>query len=150
MGAFGAGYKDAKASKGGIYFNPGTYEVEIERVSIINTRATGQQFCVSAKVLKAEGEKATQVGSTASTMVKVGSDMFLSNTKQFYQAAFSEAFEKAMKEDEITEELAEMGVSEKNPLGGTVLKLVAVNIKTKAGKDFTKLVWSPIKVTLPA
>lgn len=149
MGAFGAGYKDAKTFKGGIYFTPGTYKVEVEKVAIINTRASGQQFCVTGKILESEGPNATQVGATASTMVKVGHDVFPSTTKQFFQAAFSESLGKAMAEDEIDEEMAELAVSEANPLGGTILNLVAVNIKTRAGNDFTKLVWSPVNVKLP-
>lgn len=149
MGVFGADYSKQKASKGGVYFRPGTYKVELEKVAIINTRASGQQFCVTGKILEAEGPEATQVGATASTMVKVGHDMFPSTTKQFLQAAYSESLGKAFAEEEIDEEMAEMSVTEANPLGGTVLNLVAVNIKTKAGNDFTKLVWSPVNVKLP-
>jgi len=148
MGIFGSDFNKATSTKGGVYFTEGIYEVEVLKVQMIKSRKNESFFCVSTKIAKAEGAKALAPGMEVSWMAKVGTDMFMPNTKQFLTAAYSEALETPHTEDQIGEAEAEASVGEENPLGGTYLRLTVIPIKTRAGKDFSKHVWAPIKVKL--
>ncbi len=49
--------------------------------------------------------------------------------------------------DEVSEQDAEDSCAEANPLGGTKIRLMAVNILTKAKTDFTKVKFMPAEMS---
>ncbi len=135
MGLFGQTVAGAQASEGGVWWLPGKYLVQIDACKLITSRKKELLFIVEADNLESNNPQ-RPVGQRCSWIVKVGSDAGPGNIKQFIAAVCNE------KVDEITEEVADLVVDEKqNPLNGRLVYLDAVIIQTKAGADFTKHRW---------
>jgi hypothetical protein len=64
-------------------------------------------------------------------------DAALGNIKHFLSVAAGKDIK------DVTEADGEESVSEENPFGGLSIRVMAVNIKTRANKDFTKVTFMP-------
>lgn len=132
MGIFD-GIGKAQYFESGKYLQPGLYLVDIQRVKQAKTRMNRPFFVAEMKIVEASDVKEFPVGTDASWMVMLDHDAALGNIKHFISVA------SGTKLDEITEQDAEDAVSEQNPLAGIRLRVMAVNVKTRAGKDFTRV-----------
>lgn len=134
MGLF-KGIESAKTSKGGVYPLPGVYTLEITSAKTGVSRAKRHFFVAEFRVLASTNADRPE-GSEMSWMVMLDHDSALGNIKAFLSAATGSA------EDEIDEAGVEAVVSAANPLKGCKVRASAVNVKTRAGGDFTKMSWS--------
>ena len=133
MGNF-SGVGNARSSKGGVYFLPGNYLTRIEKVSQGTSRNNIDFLVVEAEILESDNPE-RKPGTVCSWLLMADKDAFLGNVNHFASAAFG------IDESEVDEAGCEMMCGEENPVRGTLLRVQATNIKTRAGKDFTKLVW---------
>jgi hypothetical protein len=131
MGIFGK-IGEAQYSDGGVYLLPGVYRLEIKSCVYKRTRKGQDAFIVEFKIMESTNQERLP-GSTCSWMVTMDKEPALGNIKQF----IAETVEQDMAA--INEQIAEAVVSAQNPLGGRFVRASAVNIKTKAGRDFTKV-----------
>jgi hypothetical protein len=135
MGLF-AGIKDAKVSQGGVYLKPGVFTTRIEACKSGKTRANVVFFVVELDILESNNSELPP-GTRCSWMVTLDKEPALGNIKAFLAVATDS------KEEEIDEAGVELVVSADNPLKDTIVRVSAVNIKTKAGTDFTKCTFLP-------
>lgn len=135
MGVFG-GIAGAKYSEGGVYLKPGVFRLEILAVKYIKTAphsGSKDAFVVEFKVIESSNPDLLP-GSLPSWMVTLDKAPALGNIKQFLTTAVEDATDEA-----ITEAAVEYVVSPAQPLKGVIVRASAVNIKTKANRDFTKV-----------
>lgn len=148
MGVF-SGLKEASATKGGLYLQPGNYTVQVQRCKMQDAwQGNRKWFIVELRVMETDNENA-KVGSEPSWMVELPGkypSLALGNIKAFLHAAYSALAEaddtEAPDEDDIDEDAADDAVGEDNPLAGVFLNAAAFNKKTKEGNDFTRVKWS--------
>lgn len=137
MGIF-SGVESAKASLGGNYLKPGNYRVRIDKVKSGESRTNGGFIAVEMTILEvvdSPAETPHVVGEQATYMYMTKFDSFLGNWKAFVMGITN------CEESEVTEEDSDSIVGEKQTFSGLEVPVQAVNIKTKAGKDFTKAIW---------
>jgi dihydroxyacetone kinase len=133
-----AGINEAQASKGGLYFKPGIYTVDILSCTQIRTRKKEDAFLVETEVVESDSAEIKK-GMRPAWMVMIRDDTSaLGNIKQFIATALEST------EDEVTEEVAEFVTSAKQPLKGTRMKVIAANVPTRAGGTFTKIEWEKV------
>jgi len=133
MGMF-ATIKEAKVSQGSVYLKPGVYKTKINACKSGKTRAGIGFFVVELEAIESSNPDLPP-GSACSWMVTLDKEPALGNIKSFLSIATDTP------EEQIDEAGVELVCSAANPLKGTLLKCSAINIKTKAGKDFTKCNW---------
>lgn len=123
------GLNDAKPSAGGVYFEPGTYTVEVLECKAGTTRKKVKFFAVDCKILESSNPN-RPAGTSASWFVKIEEDTpALANIREFLSIAFNVPIE------EVDEASGEMVIAEQQPLAGTVLALGVVQIITKKNKQ---------------
>ena len=150
-----------KTNQGGLYFEEGDYEVEIDEVKLIRTREGHDSFVISAKVEKstnpqrAPGCKPSQVIALKEKILETA----MGNVKQFAGAVLGildpdsylaecdplipgDTPEAATQR--FWEESLELMVSDEQPCRGVRIHLNCTDIKTRTGGDFTKHVWGPL------
>lgn len=140
MGLFSK-IKEAKSNGGGIYFLPGTYELECAAVKTGKTREGDKPFFVAEFVILASSNPERPVGTSVSYMVMLDKYMetALGNVKQCISALFN------VPESDVDEAGVDEAVGPSNPAKGAKVKATASNIKTRAGKDFTKVLFSAME-----
>ena len=84
----------------------------------------------------------TPTGSVISWLVNMEQPSALGNVKGFAMALLPDT-----PEDDLDESAMEQLVGPDQPAAGIRVKADAVNIKTRAGNDFTKVNWSPATVS---
>jgi hypothetical protein len=140
MGLF-SGIKEAKPSQGGTYLEAGIYQSRIDACKSGKARDGIGFFVVELEHLQSNNPH-HPAGSRVSWMVKLDPSYLetaLGNIKTFLAVAGD------CDESEVDEAGTELAVSAANPLKGVVLNISATNIKTKAGKDFTKAMFKLVK-----
>lgn len=137
MGLF-ANIKNVKVTAGGVYFEPGSYKVRVNKVSQGKTRE-GRPFFVAEFTILESNNTARPVGSSVSWMVMLDKnvDTGLANIKMFASALFG------ISPDDVDEAGIEALVSAENPAQGKEVMAAAAMIKTKAQKDFTRVLFTP-------
>lgn len=140
MGLF-AKIKEAKSNSGGVYFLPGTYELECVAVKTGKTREGDRPFFVAEFTILSSSNPERPVGTSVSYMVMLDKylETALGNVKQCVAALFNVA------EVDVDEAGVEEAIGPSNPAKGAKVKASATNIKTKKGDDFTKVVFTPIE-----
>ncbi len=134
MGRF-AGVENAKVTEGGVYFLPGNYLVEILACKSGETRKKVPFFAVDTKIIESDNPS-RPAGSNCSWFVGLDKDAALGNIRGFVAKALESSIE------EVNEAVCEIVVGKDQPCAGKKMHINAVNILTKAGKDFTKCNWS--------
>jgi len=152
-----AGMDVAKSNETGQFFSAGKFEVEIQKFSMIKTRKGEEQFLAQYQLKKiiAGGENMS-VGTSYSNLINKKLDGFLGYVKNVLLPAYAVKFKKkifragmgldaaqCIQDAQITDKLAEAAISDAQPLRGVAFWVEAVQIKTKEGKDFTRLTYFP-------
>lgn len=125
----------AKSNSGGIYFLPGTYELECVACKTGETREGNKPFFVAEFTILSSSNPERPVGTSMSFMVMLDKylETALGNVKGCLAALFN------VPEAEVDEAGVEAAIGPANPAKGAKVKATASNIKTRAGKDFTKV-----------
>lgn len=123
--------KEGRVSEGGTYPLPGAYLTEVMKCKTGKTRA-GVDFFVVELYIHESNNDARRVGTLMDYYIGMDKEPSLGNVKAFVMAAAN------CPEEEVNGDAIRLIVSDANPLKGTKLRLSATNIKTKAGRDFTK------------
>lgn len=137
MGMF-SGIDKAKSAEGGVYPVPGVFDLEVVALKAGKTRAGKNFFVAEFEILASSVQDARPVGSLMSWMVMIDPaylDTALGNIKGFLSVLTGIPHAK------IDEAGVEDAVSAGNPCKGMRVRAAFNNIKTKAGKDFTKATW---------
>lgn len=135
MGRF-SNIGSAKSSQGGVYFLPGAYALECKANKSGKTREGREFFVAEFEILESTNPERA-VGTQVSFMVMLdkNQDTALGNIKGYLAALCG------IPEQDVDEAGVEAMVSAANPGMGMKVKALASNIKTRAGKDFTKIIW---------
>jgi hypothetical protein len=129
-----------KVAEGGVYWLPGKYLVEIDVVKVHEGRKKRDFFIVSGKNLESDHEE-RKVGSKCSWVADLDNDATPGNIKSFLSGVLNVGLSDL--EAEEWEKLYDRAIEDDNPLCGFTARLHVTNIKTRAGNDFSKHVWSP-------
>lgn len=137
MGKF-SNIGSAKSNGGGIYFEPGKYELECRANKTGKTRE-GREFIVFEFTIISSTNPNRPAGTSVSQMIMLDKylETALGNIKGYVAALFN------MPEQDVDEAGVEALVAADNPGAGIKVKAIASNTKTKAGKDFTKVQYEP-------
>lgn len=132
----------AKSSQGGIYFLPGKYALECRANKTGKTRE-GREFFVAEFTILESTNAERPVGTSVSFMVMMDKNLetALGNIKGYIASLFG------IPEAEVDEAGVESLITAENPGQGMKVRAVASNIKTRANKDFTKVIWEPYEKT---
>lgn len=137
------GIDEARMSEGGVYFKQGAYTVDVVACKAMTNRRKIGTFIVECEVVESTCPDLPP-GSACSQVITLDKEPALGNIKQFIATAMG------CTPKDVTKQSVALVVSEGNPLKGTRLKLSCQNIKTTAGKDFTKHTWKPMTDANPA
>jgi hypothetical protein len=133
INAYG-GISEAKYSEGGVYVLPGRYRFKVLGCKHITTRKKQEAFVVELEVMESTNVE-RPVGSLCSWMVTLDKEPALGNIKAFICVAVPCA------EEQVNEQAVHLIIGEGQPLKNRIVRAVATNITTKAGRDFTKVKW---------
>lgn len=139
-----SGFNSAQPTgSGGAYLNPGhEYLLEVRKVQFYQGR-NGDYLIVEFRVHESN-DHSRPAGSTASWLVKWGTDMTFPNYKAFLSAVNGiDPGDTARVAAEITEDVAAFAISDAQPLTGKLVECAVVAVKTKKGDDFSKHNWRP-------
>lgn len=141
---FFSGLNTASASGGGVYFTQGIYpRVRIDGVKTITGRKGDFFFIVNCEIIESEVPGRPE-GMYCDWTVNMRHDASMGNIKSFLDILFASYEElRAFFKDEHkgNYETFISDALERKLLDDLELKLEAVNIKTKAGGDFTLHRW---------
>jgi len=144
MGLFD-GIENAKVGQGGVYFLPGKYQVELDKVFAMQSRKREDLFIAECMILESDNSE-RKPGTKASWIVNFKHDAALGNIKGFLAACNGiDPADQVKVDEEITSDVCEYAVDDENPLAGTRVNLVAVQKETRAGNPFTLHIWSPVE-----
>lgn len=130
--------ENAKATEGGNWVRPGRYQAEIGAVKMVTARSKAELLAIEStitKVIDGPGDQPHRVGEEIVHFLKVSLDSFLGNSKQFFSATLG------CLANDVGVEQANTIISKEQPLAGRVVEFTATNIKTKAGTDWTKVMY---------
>jgi hypothetical protein len=118
---------------------PGRYVFEIQALKMIRSRTKGSMFIAEFRVAEALGTNANEVGSLCSWIVKMSLDNAKGNIKGFVAALLNEP------NTNVTSAMCEDLVAPDQIARGRKIRGDASVIKTKAGNDFTLVMFSPFE-----
>lgn len=133
-----ANIENAKSTEGGNWVSPGRYQAELGAVKMVKNRSKKELLAIEStitKVIDNANGAGHRVGEEIVHFLKVELDSFLGNAKQFISAALT------CHPDNVGSDQADFVVSDEQPLAGIVVEFTAINIKTKANNDFTKVMY---------
>ena len=136
-----AGIEQAQNYGGGQYIEPGAWELEVSELKVFeSSQHPGRMyFAAECRVVSTTCETSGQ-GSVVTWLVNMTQSSSLGNLK-----GFAVALDPNLSDDDITQDYMDLLVSAEQPAAGIKVRADAANIKTKAGNDFTKVVWSSIQ-----
>jgi hypothetical protein len=142
-----AGITKESATRSGRYIQPGRHILTVREIKLFeSSQKKGRWFfCVEADVDEyvPEVESPTySTGSVVSWLVNMEQPSALGNVKGFAMALLPDT-----PEEDLDETAMEQLVGPEQPAAGIRVVADAVNIKTRAGNDFTKVNWSPATVS---
>lgn len=129
------------------FLRPGQYMLTIKSVREGTTRAPALRpyFVVNATVTANDdhdgSQKSLRVGQEAGWMVMLDRDGALRDVRAFLDAAMTDDEKESFAADE--DAFIQAILSDPAHFAGRSLMCMAENVKTKAGKDFTKVRWFP-------
>jgi hypothetical protein len=151
-----AGLSGVRTNMGGLYFLKGDYEIALDEVKLIKSRKGADTFIVSGTVLKSTNPDRAP-GCKPSQVITIKDDILetcMANIKAFAAAALDiadpDSYQEEMKpgetqaaaNDRFWEQSLDFLVSDEQPLRGTKIRLNVTEITTRAGKPFSKHVWT--------
>jgi hypothetical protein len=139
------GIEKASNNKSGNHFpSPSHGRVAVKAVKLINSQQKGTSYyIVETKMLKCSDESA--VGSDRTWMVDMSKPSALSNVRGFVAAALAMPFDEVGEaEAKGSLETIENGKVTPSELVGVELDYEAIVVKTRAGRDFSKVNWNGI------
>lgn len=136
-----AGIEQAQSYGGGQYLEPGHWDLEVQELKVFeSSQNPGRMyFAVEAKVLETTSET-TSMGEMVTWLVNMAQPSSLGNIK-----GFARALDPSLEDEDITQDYMDLLVGSEQPAAGVRLKADAHNVKTRAGNDFTKVVWSSVQ-----
>lgn len=130
---------DAKSSEDSNPVRVGEIVAQITECKII-TKYTGELMMLINMTVKEVLDGDHRPGEEITHFLKVASPSFLGNVKQFIASTLE------VDPDQVSKKDAERVTSDENPLAGMVVRVGARMIKTREGKDFTKVFYKgPVK-----
>ena len=142
MGVFG-GIDKARASGSGRYFVPGLYKLEVKELKVIPSQQKSTDFFVATFEILSyqqhasmDGKPEFASGEEVTWLVDMDQKSALGNIKGFGLALLP-----GSKDEDITEEVMEGMIGPEQPGSGVIVEATAINVKTRAGNDFTKINW---------
>ena len=145
MGRF-SGISKARQSGGGNWWLKGKFRVRISKVEFREGHR-GQSYIVESQVLTSSNPEVL-VGETRSQVIKMDKESALGNIASFLCAAMASMTGENLDNpdaNEIGESDVEASYGPDQPLVGVELNVEAIDIITKAGTPFTKVVYTPVK-----
>lgn len=137
-----SGIGSAQVGKGGNFFKPGTYLVQIKSCLFKVSRKRDDLYIIEATICKAlaSGEGSNMENSSASQVLNLTKhDAAMGNVKGFLCALLN------CKEEDLSdaewEAAAELSCSDEQPFAGNYALVEVREVKTKAGGDFTLHQW---------
>ena len=131
-----SGIKEAKATDGGNYIQPGIYTLCVDVLKGIESRKGDEMFVGEFTVLESTNENQPP-GAHVSWLANLRHDAALGNIKACLTGITGL--------DEIDDDDAEEAIDEeKNPCHGKFVRCEATEITTKAGNPFTKCRWTQV------
>lgn len=135
---------DAKVSQDGNWVRPGKYTARIDGVKLVK-KFNGEQFVAIEmhvlSVLEDEDGSGHKVGEDITHLLKVQNPSFLGNFKQFASTALE------CNPDDLGKAEADRVTSDEQPLAGIEIAFNARQVPTKAGGQFTKVMYSNVDET---
>ncbi|MCA9508988.1 MAG: hypothetical protein KC505_11255 [Myxococcales bacterium] len=127
------------------YFEPGNYIVEIDSVFLHEKRLGGGKLFIVETTVKESDNPNIKPGEQRNWIQSLALPSALPRIKAFIGAAIGLCPSRQLNEinSRITSQLCDEVVSVDNPLKKHVLSLRALSKKTRAGKDFTHVIWGP-------
>lgn len=116
------------------YFKPGHYLVRLDKVLGKKNRKGEDQFVIEMTIVHVYNDmdgKGHKVGEECANVINFKHDMALPNVKRFLMACLQRP------EQDITPQVCDRVVSDKQPLAGLIVEVQAINTVTKKGQDFT-------------
>lgn len=130
--------EDSEGRTGGIYPMPGIYQVlYVDVVKMIRSRKGEDVFIAEFDILQSDVPE-RKAGTRMSWAVNFRHDASPGNVKAFLAAVMNS------EQSEVDGKSAQLACSDKNPCHGRLVRLEAVQTKTKAGNDFTLCNFRPI------
>lgn len=133
---------NSAGSNDGVYLLPGSYDLEIVATKLIKSSNPSQNgavmFVVESKIV-ASTVPERPVGSSVSWICNFRHPSAKSSVRGFMARALGVAHEA------VTDDVARGLVSAAQPLEGTLMRAIATQVPTRAGKEFTKVSWTLIK-----
>lgn len=141
MGVF-SGIENAKSSEGGSYLTPGTYDVEVVRLTTGKTRKGVDFFAADFKILGSNNPD-HRIGEIVNYFVGFDKEPSLGNVKAFAVACLSSegAVDPATISEAVMESLVDKGGE---AVVGTQLKVQVSLVDTRGGGKYSKHLWFPI------
>lgn len=147
----------AQVTPGGVYFEPGLYEVEVKAVKLQpSSRDSRIFFIVETRITKSNNPE-RPVGSSCSQVIDYGKQMGPVNVKAFLaallevdpgSATLNEDLRAAWKEmtgnEDSVVQILEAVVGPDQPCAGAELRLECVHTRKRDGGIFTKHTWAPL------
>lgn len=155
---------NAKVSGGGVYLAPGVYPVlQIDTIKMIKTRKNEEAFVAELDILESQ-VKERPAGTRASWMAMLKHDAAPGNIKAILCAiiganpdapeadklvavlkAYAPNLTPQQDPGRLFGQVASVLMDERTqPAHGYLIRCEAVNVKTRAGGDFTKCMWSEV------
>lgn len=141
MGRF-SGVTKARQMGGGNWWLKGRYRAKVTKVEFRNGHR-GESFIVECEVLQSNNPEVL-VGETRSQVIKMDKESALGNIGSFLCVCMSVMTGENLDNpdaNEIGESDVEAAYGPDQPLVGVELDVEAIDIITKAGKPFTKIVY---------
>jgi hypothetical protein len=130
--------EDSEGRTGGIYPQPGIYQVlYVDVIKMIRSRKGEDVFIAEFDILQSDVPE-RKAGTRMSWAVNFRHDASPGNVKAFLAAVMN------VQQTEVDAKGAQYACSEKNPCHGRLVRLEAVMTKTKSGNDFTLCNFRPL------
>jgi hypothetical protein len=125
----------------GNYFEEGTYRLSLEEVKMVDSqRKQGTKYLIVACRIEETTAPNLKAGDSVTWRVDMTQASGPSNCKQFAVAVGQSMYE-GFSEDHVNKEFLESVISDNSEAKGVVIDAEALTIKTRAGNDFTKVIW---------
>ncbi len=141
---------DASSTKGGLYFEPGNYLVQVQCCKMIVTRNKDNMFVAECIIIKSDSDnKSLQPGAEPAYAVNMDGrfpDLSMGNVADFMRAGLASMAEQVGEEHEEVDKIEidddtanSITDEEENLLSGVFLEVKAWNKPTREGNDFTRV-----------